>query len=79
MLHPLRVDVRLLQHLRVDPGEHLEDALQRAKALHLTPAAYPLVNRAVQIVEEVDREFFSALEDRLPQMVGLMQQLLDRE
>ena len=51
----------------------------RDKALHLTPAAYPLVNQAVQVVEEVDREFFAALGDRLPQMVGLMQRLLDRE
>lgn len=60
----------------VERTPHPHDS--RAKALRLTPAAGPLVNQAVEIVEQVDREFFAVLGDNLPHMLDLMQRLLDQ-
>ncbi len=48
----------------------------RAKALHLTAEGTARVNQAVQIVEQVDREFFATLGDELPHFVALMNQVL---
>ncbi|MBI5960699.1 MAG: winged helix-turn-helix transcriptional regulator [Chloroflexi bacterium] len=61
----------------VERTPHPHDS--RAKALRLTPAAGPLVNQAVEIVEQVDREFFAVLGDNLPHMLDLMQRLLDQD
>lgn len=48
----------------------------RAKSLVITPAGHALLLKAVEIVDEIDHEFFSILGDQLPVFNASMLKLL---
>lgn len=51
----------------------------RAKSLRITAAGQQLVQRAIDVVEAVDRRFFGVLGARQPELIAAMRLLRDQE
>jgi len=51
----------------------------RAKVLTVTQAGYDVLERAIKLVEQVDRDFFASLGAESTQVVALFRQLLSHE
>ena len=58
----------------MERGSHPTDT--RARSIRLTGAAQSLLERALPLVEETDRQFFASLGDQRPDWVRLLKSLL---
>ena len=67
----------LLANGLVERAAHPTDT--RAKVISVSDTGRALAHKAVQVVEEVDRQFFAPLGARQPQLVELFQMLIEKD